>query len=217
MTFVTRRKGVLPSFGKCMLGCIIVLAATPAFSNGLGESRPWQFQSSGDRANKAMVADMIERKKGGYYDGFDTVVYNTNTTNIGSQVNCNTIADAGANVADNSQSGNDNYLSSDIAMYADSVGNTAGYTGSDGDAVASSSQESSGEVGSSVNDSSASSSTGGVSSGSTDNDLDNTQTNSGNLSASIADSVTCDLNGAIMDGWVDVNTGDIATNGGVLN
>ncbi|MGE8321383.1 MAG: hypothetical protein ACN6O3_21745 [Comamonas sp.] len=51
----------------------------------LGETVPWQFQTSADRANRALVNDLVEKKKGGYYDSFRS----TYITNIERQVNCN--------------------------------------------------------------------------------------------------------------------------------
>ncbi len=91
------------------LVCSMFLASTAqSFANGWYESRPWQFDTSADKANKAAVLDMIERKKGGYYDGFSTTINNNNysNTNIGTQINCNNVADAVGNQATNSQVAN---------------------------------------------------------------------------------------------------------------
>ncbi|MBB6578148.1 hypothetical protein HNP33_002228 [Comamonas odontotermitis] len=64
----------------------LLTAATHAHAQGwLGESVPWQFQTSADRANRALVNDLVEKKKGGYYDAFKS----TYITNIERQVNCN--------------------------------------------------------------------------------------------------------------------------------
>ena len=103
-------------------GGVALLFATPTLSNGLLENRPWQFQTSADKANKSVVLDLIERKKGGYYDGFNTYV--TNNTNIGSQVNCNNNANATGNIADNGQAGPNTEANGDPNISADSTGNS---------------------------------------------------------------------------------------------
>lgn len=56
--------------GPATLVASIVLFSASATANGLFENRPWQFDTSADKANKAFVLDMIERKKGGFYDAF---------------------------------------------------------------------------------------------------------------------------------------------------
>ena len=70
-----------------ILACAALLGAAPAIhaQGWLGETVPWQFQTSADRANRALVNDLIEKKKGGYYDSFQS----TYITNIERQVNCN--------------------------------------------------------------------------------------------------------------------------------
>ena len=61
------------------LAAAVLLNAPAALANGWFESRPWQFQTSADRANNALLLDMIERKRGGFYDGFSTTITNYNT------------------------------------------------------------------------------------------------------------------------------------------
>lgn len=71
----------------------VVVGASAAFGNGFLENRPWQFDTANDKIAKASMADLREKKKGGYYDGFDTNINNTFTTNIaGDQINCNLTA-----------------------------------------------------------------------------------------------------------------------------
>src|SRR5690606_14512636 len=67
------------------------------------EGMPWQFESPTDKANNAGVLDMMERKKGGYYNSFQTTNYITNTTNIKRQYNCAVSASATGSAADSSQ------------------------------------------------------------------------------------------------------------------
>ncbi len=86
-----------------------VALATAAQANGWLESRPWQFDTSADKANKAAVVDLIERKKGGYYDSWKTTVNNNVVTNnntvIESQTNCSVSATAVGNTGTNSMTG----------------------------------------------------------------------------------------------------------------
>lgn len=44
-------------------GVAVAVMTSPTFANGLLENRPWQFQTTTDKANKSAVLDLIERKK----------------------------------------------------------------------------------------------------------------------------------------------------------
>lgn len=63
-------------------GALVAILATglcgPAIANGFGENRPWQFASPSERNARASTLDLMERKKGGYYDGFGTEIFNEN-------------------------------------------------------------------------------------------------------------------------------------------
>lgn len=217
---MTEKEKVLMCTAAVIIGATtIAVCALPTLgrANGLGESRPWQFQTSADRANKASVLDLIERKRGGYYDGFATVVYSTSTTNIGSQINCNTVADTNANIADNSQGGNTTSLNPDGSLESVSSGNSSGYAGTEESGTATNNQENTGAVAATVDGSVVSSATGDVTAGSTANDMLNSQENSGDLSASVSDAITCDMSGANLEGWIDITTGDVSTGGAPLN
>lgn len=201
---------------------LVAICAIPAtlYANGLGESRPWQFRTSADRANLAGVADVVEKKKGGYYDGFTTVVNQTNTTNIGTQVNCNNVADATGNIADNSQGGNAPVTTASGDIGADADGNTAtdqsnGDTG--GDADSTSRQTNDGNVTASVNGSDVTSHTGTIQSGDTDNALNNTQDNSGWQTATIRDSEACNMAGSTLTGRVQSSEDGQIVTAGPLN
>lgn len=101
-----------------------------AYANGFGESPSWQFRTTGDRANLAAIRDLIERKKGGFYDGFDTNITNniTNTENFaGDQVNCNVSANATGNASSGAMdaAAGTAMASSSISNYATTTGNQA--------------------------------------------------------------------------------------------
>jgi hypothetical protein len=183
-------------------GVAVAVMISPTFANGLLENRPWQFQTTTDKANKSAVLDLIERKKGGYYDGFGTVQNIDARTYIGAQFNCSNNAQSTGNLADNSQAGpstSDNSasnISSDSTGNSDTTssnatGNAAG-TGTVGADLASmtGSQGNSGTIASGVDGSSIGGS-GAVSNGSTNQDLSNNQDNSGNQASGVDGSTAC--------------------------
>lgn len=194
------------------LGGIGLLCATPALSNGFTESRPWQFQTSADRANKSVVLDLIERKKGGYYDGFDV----TNNTYIGSQVNCNNNANTTGNIAENGQAGPNTAANGHPNISADSTGNTDTTTAqadgmgnggqvSSGTTSQNGAQDNSGAINSSVDTSSIDNSFGDVTNRDTNQALNNTQENSGTLISGV-DGTACNFDGATVTGTVYPST-----------
>ena len=201
---------------------VVVVALTAStggvFANGLGENRSWQFNSSADKANKAFVADMIERKKGGFYDGFDNnfITSNYNTTNIGTQINCTNAANATGNIADNQQAGPSTVSNSNPDVIADSTGNIAdNQANSDGASSGASpniggSQTNDGNVDSSVSNSNINSGVSGVSNGNTAQTLTNNQDNSGNQTAGVDGSTACAMDNSTI-------TGDVAAGSGALN
>ncbi|MFB9149025.1 hypothetical protein [Roseovarius ramblicola] len=201
---------------------VIVVALTAStggvFANGLGENRSWQFDTSADKANKAFVADLIERQKGGFFDGFDNnfITNNDNTTNIGTQINCTNAANATGNIADNQQAGPTTVSNSDPDVIADSTGNIAdNQANSDGassgaDPSVGGSQDNSGNVDSSVSNSDINSGVSGVSNGDTDQTLTNNQDNSGNQNAGVDGSTACNMDNSTI-------TGEVATGSGPLN
>lgn len=199
-------------FKTTAVACLSCLIAAPSFANGLLENRPWQFQTSADRANKAVVLDLIERKKGGFYDGFNTNIYNE--TNIGSQINCNNAANATANIADNGQAGPNTEANDAPNISADSTGNSDtttaqnsgpgnGGTGGAGDTNQASSQDNSGSIDSGVDNSNIDNSFGDVTNGDTNQALNNDQNNSGNQTAGV-DGTACNFGGAKITGNVAV-------------
>jgi len=177
--------------------------ASVSYANGLGESRPWQFETAHEKSARAGVLDVIERKKGGYYDGFTTVIYST--TNVGTQINCNITSTTNANIADNNQLGASLTSAPQASNDADATGSSTAVAGSSGNSsdVLNNDQQNSGPINSSVEDTNVSSSISGTSFGSTQQDLLNTQSNSGDLSSDVAESVACDMGTATLSGSVE--------------
>lgn len=179
-----------------------VLAATGVRANGIGENGSWQFESAQDKAQKAANVDLMERKKGGYYDSFKTTIINNSTTNIERQVNCNLSAFTTANTGDNSMAANPSspVITSSGSNTATSTGNSASNalnTGAaplgDGGGALNNEQSNSGTQSSGVTGSQASSSVGTVSAGggSAQQSMTSTQSNSGTLSSSVSGSTAC--------------------------
>lgn len=188
---------------SCALS-IAMLSATSstAYANGLEESYAWKFRSDFDRSALAATLDMIERKKGGFYDGFDTIVNNVSATNIGTQINCGNTSNAIGNEADNGQSGNAPNVDAQISNTADAKGSESnGQTSGDGGSIGST-QTNSGSVTSGSGGNVSSLATGSVGGGETNAVLNNDQNNSGSQSASVSDSIACGMDGSTFNGDV---------------
>lgn len=180
----------------------LVGSTTAAMANGLSESESWQFRSDFERAALVAVADMIERKKGGFYDGFTTVINNVSTTNIGTQINCTIGANAIGNQAENGQTGNVPSVNVDANNRAGAAGNdSASITEGDGGAIGSD-QNNDGQVDAGVDGNITDVDTGRLNGGVTDAVLNNDQDNSGNQTADVLDSVACDIPNATITGDV---------------
>ncbi|WP_440998157.1 hypothetical protein [Arhodomonas sp. SL1] len=108
--------------------CALVLLVTGphfAHANGFQENRAWQFDTASQKNAKAGIVDLIERKKGGFYDSFSTT-NNYNTFFDGHQINCNVSASAVGNTGSNDasgQSGNAN-ITPEGEIVADAAANT---------------------------------------------------------------------------------------------
>lgn len=197
------------SKGKGFRAVGVVLCAflaPAAFANGYLENRPWQFQTSADRANKAVVLDLIERKKGGFYDGFTTNIHNE--TNIASQINCNNNANATGNIADNGQAGPNTSSNGTPTISADGTGNSDTATAAEdlssgGLTSQTSSQTNSGQITATVGDSDIQNSFGNVTNGGTDQALNNNQDNSGTQTAGVDSSTACNMTGSTVTGTVN--------------
>ncbi|MFT0544964.1 hypothetical protein ACMHYO_01255 [Allopusillimonas ginsengisoli] len=197
---VNKRRVWLPSL---LLSCVgLLCAATPPVIHAQVwaiEGLPWQFESSADKANKAGVLDIMERKKGGYYDSFRTTNYITNTTNIQRQYNCGVTANATGSMAESSQGST---VSSPVTTntsgnYLTSTGNTSS-TGTlesfgAGSAGASTDQSNTGAVSAGVRGSPSDASSGQISAGSgtSSQALNVSQSNTGSQTASLSGSTGC--------------------------
>lgn len=193
-------------FLKIAIVAVWVLTAPAALANGYLENRPWQFQTSSDRANKAVVLDLIERKKGGFYDGFTTNIHNE--THIASQINCNNNANATANIADNGQAGPNTSSNGTPTISADGTANSDTGTAAEdlssgGLTTQTSNQTNSGEVTATVGNSDIQNSFGNVTNGGTDQALNNSQENSGTQTAGVESSTACNMEGSTVTGTVN--------------
>jgi hypothetical protein len=191
-----------------------LLGINAAHANGFGENSPWQFETPLETSANLAVLDMIERKKGGFYDGFKTVVYSTTVTNIGSQINCSNGASALGNSASNSQTGNAITTNLDGPISATALGNSAStQTGQDG-GTSSNTQTNSGTQGSSVDGSTVDLTNGSSTNGGTLNDILNNQDNSGDQIAGVNSSTACDMTGNTVTGEsTGGNSGQILNSG----
>jgi hypothetical protein len=197
------RAGLVASLG------ILSLASQPAAANGLGENGSWQFQTSQDKVNKGAIVDLMERKKGGFYDSFKTTVNNTNITNIDKQFNCSLGATTTGNAGSNSTTASTSSpsVSNPSTTSAGTTANTASNgvsqsglmgvlvagVGTPPQGVVDSNQNNSGSLSSGIAGSSTNSTTGAISAdgGRTDQALNSLQTNAGTQTASIAGSTAC--------------------------
>jgi hypothetical protein len=187
-------------------GLVLALPSSPVGANGFGESRPWQFMGPSERSVRIAAVDLIERKKGGFYDSFQ--VNNFNTTNIGMQVNCNNVADATANRSAQEQIANSPNVDNNADVIADASGNvsdtdvgTGGGVGTGGAGSSSTAQDNSGTVNSGVEGSPSSASSGPINSGTSNSAMNNDQNNSGVINAGV-DGIACAMDGEF-NGFVE--------------
>ncbi|MBO9601196.1 MAG: hypothetical protein J7496_01675 [Novosphingobium sp.] len=174
-------KGILAVAGFAMLAS----AGGAALANNVGENYAWQFQTTTDKVNQAAIADMIEKKKSGYYS---PPVYNTT---IERQYNCSIASTATGNEGTNTNLANSPTTS---GPSADATGNSSdsNIDGWKGDNQALNDQTNSGHVGASVD--------GSVSthvSGSPNQALNSDQNNTGNQTASVDGSTACSFSHAM--------------------
>jgi hypothetical protein len=182
-----------------------------AGANGLGENGSWQFETSQDRVNKGAVVDLIERKKGGYYDSFKTTNYNNSYTYIDKQFNCSLTASSSGNTGNNGQDASTS--SPSVNNTGSTSSSTTGNTASNGtsqngfpgvltasagngfpyNASLGNNQSNSGALNSGVSGSSTNANTGPISAGggATDQMLNSNQSNTGSQQASVTGSTAC--------------------------
>jgi len=199
--------------GLALAALAASLSSVPlsVLANGLGENGSWQFQTTQDRVNKGAIVDLIERKKGGFYDSFKVTNINTSYTYVDKQFNCTLSSQASGNADQSSMSALTssptvtNSASTTSATTANEATNALTQNGVPGVVLASLSpsypyngslgnnQANNGALNSAVNGSATHSNTGPVSAGgsNTDQVLNSTQNNSGSQSSSISGSTAC--------------------------
>ncbi|HSV47790.1 MAG TPA: hypothetical protein VLJ58_18520 [Ramlibacter sp.] len=107
------------------LGAVLAcLLAGTAQANGLGENVPWQFQTTQDKVNKGVIVDLIEKKKGGFYDSYSTTVNNNSTTYIDKQFNCSQTSGATGNADTSSLVNSSPTVSPNSALNSGATGNS---------------------------------------------------------------------------------------------
>ena len=195
------------------LAAALLFGPMHAQANGIGENGSFQFETTQDRVNKGAVLDLVERKKGGYYDSFKTTNYNTTNTYIDKQFNCAVSASSSGNAGTSSVQANTsspsvtNSGTTSSATNANSASNGISQNGFPGVLVASAggnpfgsgtgslgnNQSNSGALNSGVTGSSTNAATGAISAGggSSDQVLNSTQNNTGAQTATIAGSTAC--------------------------
>ena len=112
-----------------MAGCLIFAVALVLFvpraalANDLFEDRAWQFETTTDRAQKAAILDLIERKKAGMYNNTYNSTYNSKTDyNVaGDYIDCNMTSQA---------SGNQGGITQDVPVGSPTIGVSSGTSSS---------------------------------------------------------------------------------------
>ncbi|SFE95382.1 hypothetical protein SAMN05216566_101298 [Aureimonas phyllosphaerae] len=179
---------------------LFVIIATPSMAKGYGESGPWQFRTSADRANLSVNLDLIERKRGGYFDSFNPNTNVYSTTNIDRQFNCQVSSSATGNAADNGQSARSSSpdTRNEAGISSGATGNAASNTGGVPGSTLNNGQQNSGSQTSGVANSAVGAGGGVIAAngGRTWQALNNQQANGGNQQASVAGSEACSFGGA---------------------
>ena len=169
---------------------ILFAPVQTAHANGVSENRSWQFRSSADRTNDAFIVDMIERKKGGFYDAATT----ENITNIyGDQINCSlspqATGSAATSVVDAVTSSPQ--VAPGSGFTSDAIANATENRLGDSDGALNNAQDNSGELSPFIGNNTATAGNTDGSGGTTDQILNNDQTNTGNQTAYLTDSQGC--------------------------
>lgn len=173
--------------GSAVFAVMLVAGTSAVLANGLFENRPWQFQTSADRANNAFIADLIEKKKGGFFDSFGPPVNNF------FNMDCGISADATGNAAatDISAHTSSPTVSPGSGHAAGATGNEALNASSGSEGPLNSKQGNKGSQSANVSDNTASVGSVDASGGATDQVMNNDQNNTGDQSAKVARSNAC--------------------------
>lgn len=161
-----------------LAAALALCASNPALANNYGESLAWQFRSSADKVNQAVLLDLIQKQRGGYYSA---PVYNTT---IARQYNCSIAPVATGNQGYQSATANSPNVAG-ASSQASGNANSATATEGRGDAV-DTQQANTGAVSSGVTGSTNTSVHGTASQA-----LNSTQNNSGTQSANVSSSNAC--------------------------
>ncbi|MDB5860450.1 MAG: hypothetical protein JWQ76_4139 [Ramlibacter sp.] len=178
----------LQLFLRSFLASALLAATAASWANGIGDNSSWQFRTATDKAVQNATLDMTERKRGGYYQSFQTI----NTTYIGRQYNCAVSATSAGNggsngmTANTSSPGVNNTGSTAASSGANSATNGMGYGDVSGLASLSPSA----------------------------GQLANTQSNGGAVNAGVAGSATSAVTGAVAAGG---GRSDLVLNSDQLN
>jgi hypothetical protein len=188
---------------RLLAGCAIGLCTAGVIhaQGWSSEGSPWQFQTSADRVNKAAVNDMLEKKKGGYYDAFQVNNQYQYSTTVERQVNCTFAPSSSGNASSLGQDGSASSpsTSASSANTAGATGNSNAHSGSlnQGGSVASS-QSNTGQVGASVSGSTSGNQMAPINAagGRNQQDASVSQTNSGSQSTTVSASSACAFSAA---------------------
>lgn len=175
MMFMTNR---FLRAGAATIALLSGMTLTPAHANNYGESYAWQFRTSADRVNLAAIADLIAKRRSGYYQA---PVYNTT---IERQYNCDITSSATGNADSQTALANSPTVTGATSTANGNLSETDVSTGSG--ASAGTDQVNSGMVSASVRGG-----TSATGSGTATQALNSTQTNSGDQSASVNASTAC--------------------------
>lgn len=84
------------------LAASLLASASTSGANGLGENATWQFQATGELANRAYIEDLRRKQQTGYYNAptYNSFIENQNN------FNCSNAANASGNGGSNSATAN---------------------------------------------------------------------------------------------------------------
>jgi hypothetical protein len=153
---------------------LICAAPVASWANGIGDNSSWQFQTATEKAVRNATLDIVERKRGGYYQSFQTI----NNTFIGRQYNCAVNATSAGNGGSNGMTANTS--SPDVSNAGSTAATNAANTASNGLGY--------GDV------------SGLASLSPSAGQLANTQSNAGALSAGVSGSANSAVTGAVSAG-----------------
>lgn len=188
----------------------VAVSPAPALSNDYSNGNPWQFETTMDRANKALIADLILRQKAGMYD------IDNNYNIAGDFVNCTQSANS---------VGNSETISQDAPIGSPSI-RVDGSIGADATGNNSSTDVKGGSAGipqSGMNTGNATSSVGGTMSGSSQVlnasnsdgvNSSNEQQFTGNTSDTDQTTSESSISADIRETGIDTSIGGATGNGG---